>query len=241
MHYYFIELLDHTDLTEEEFTKCYKDVHALATFPFPMRTHTPQADAEDMTDAPQAAQPQENDGQQEAIKLRDDSLPSKALLLGTFSRPGKAYFDRMEAIEIDISLKKLHTTNTLEESTDATKNRLDAETSVDTELLDDIIRQKVESKTKKLNSELGQLKRQVSQLSNLKGASQRQPSTNSKNSRRGQSTTQGASIIKKKSKPRPAKSTKSPARQAADPAKGTSRRPKGTKGKKQKGRKKNHN
>ena len=51
-----------------------------------------------MNDSPQAAQTQENDYQQGAIKLRDDSLPSKALLLGNFTLPGKAYFDRMEVL-----------------------------------------------------------------------------------------------------------------------------------------------
>ena len=65
----------------------------------------------------------------------------------------------MEAIKIEISLKKLHTTITLEELTGVTKERLDVETSVDKDLLDKIIRKQVATKIQKSNNALGQLKK----------------------------------------------------------------------------------
>ena len=51
--------------------------------------------------------------------------------------------------------KKIHTTNILEKSTNATKERLDVKTSVDKELLDEIIRKEVTAKNQKLNTILG--------------------------------------------------------------------------------------
>ena len=55
----------------------------------------------------------------------------------------------MVEAEINILLKKIHTTNTLEESTDVTKNRIDTETSVEKDLLDNIIRQEVATTVQK--------------------------------------------------------------------------------------------
>ena len=146
-------------------------------------------------DDPPQANP--NTAQQAAIKLRDACQPSKQIILGAFTRPYKAYFDRAEDIIIDASLKKLATTNTLEESTAATKERLDMEESVDIELLDTIIRKKVTAQTNKLNTELGQLKRQMSIMTKKQPA--KNAPENRKNTRRGQTTTTGASTRKKKS------------------------------------------
>jgi len=222
-HYYYDELFDYTDLNSEEFYNNYNKVHALAIFPLPLQTNkVVDVEGSQMEDAPQHSQNQPLEDQQEAIKQRDLAQTSKALLLGTFTRPGKAYFARAEEIEIDLSLKKLHATTSLEDATDATKNRLDTETSVDKELLDDLIRQEVALKTKKISAELGQLKRQLNQST---------PSTTPKNSRRGQPKKTGASSKKKKSpstKPKPS-SKKTNAQPAAAPAKGTTRKPKGKK------------
>ena len=115
-------------------------------------------------DIPPVAPTQDN--QQAAIQLRDKSRPAYQLILGAFTRPGTAYFNRKDAIAIDLSLKKLATTHNLEEATDATKERLEVEESVDKELLDTIIRNEVKLKTQKINAELGQLKRQMSLLTN---------------------------------------------------------------------------
>ena len=89
-----------------------------------------------------------DNGQQQAIANRDACHPSRLLILGVFTRPGTAYFDRADAIKVDISLKKLFTTNTLEDATEATKERLDAETSVDSRLLEEIVRKGIAAKTK---------------------------------------------------------------------------------------------
>ena len=177
-------------------------------------------------DIPPVAPTQDN--QQAAIQLRDKSRPAYQLILGAFTRPGKAYFDRKDAIAIDLSLKKLATTHNLEEATDATKERLEVEESVDKELLDTIIRNEVKMKTQKINAELGQLKRQMALLT----ASQSSGPKESKNTRRGQPKSQGASTRKKKSTtkvstPNPRTRNKDSAPQAGAPAKGTLRNSRG--------------
>jgi len=96
---------------------------------------------------------------QAITNARTICLPAKLILLGAFTCPGIAYLARIEEIEIYLSLKKLLTTNTLEKVTEATKNRLDIEISIDNELLEEVVRKKVAAKTKKLNAEIGQLKK----------------------------------------------------------------------------------
>ena len=70
----------------------------------------------------------------------------------------------MDAIETDLSPKKLHATSTLEAATEAARECLDVETSVDKELLDSVICEEVKHKTKKLSSELGQLEMKLQTL-----------------------------------------------------------------------------
>ena len=216
--------MDHTDLTQADFYNGYTKLHAITTFPIASRTNPAQADEGQMEDAPATQPIPQADAQQDAIRQRDDALPSKALLLATFTRPAKAYFDRVDAIEIDISLKKLHTTNTLEDSTDSTKARLDTETSVDKDLLDDIIRQEVAAKTKKFNSELGQLKRLVTQLTGQHKTPTNRPSIVAKNTRRGPTPTRGASTKNQNTTPTspPSSRRKKNAQPAAARARGTS-------------------
>ena len=128
--------------------------------------------------------------QQYAIKLRDDAQICYNAVYSTICKPVQSYFDRIETIEIDISLKKMHTTSIHEDAATAAKNRMELEPTVDPELVKDLIRAQVVKDTKKLNSEVGQLKRQITSLlsSNSGG--------NSKNGRRGQ--TGGASNAPKK-------------------------------------------
>ena len=94
-----------------------------------------------------------------AMKNRDTYQPTLYLIQGAFSRPSTAYFARAEAIKVVISLKKLLTTNTLEDATEATKDCLDAKSIVDSEILDEIVCKKVLAKTKKLMTELSQVKK----------------------------------------------------------------------------------
>ena len=93
---------------------------------------------------------QTDDAQHATIHLRDNYQPTKNLILGAFTHPGQAYFERMEAIKIDISLNKIHITTTLKDYTNVTKERLDVETSVDRELLDKIIRKEITAKTQNI-------------------------------------------------------------------------------------------
>ena len=238
LHYHFVELFDYTDLTLDRLHEKYKETHALPVFPFPINgTNTPNpvpTDAgpvmlpiEDDTLNPTVAT---DDGQQQAIANRDACQPSRLLILGALTRPGTAYFDRAEAIKVDISLKKLYTTNTLEDATEATKERLDAETSVDSELLEEMVRKKVAAKTKNMNSELGQLKKQIATLTNA-AEGNKTPNT-SKKSRRGQPPQKGASTRKKKSSSR---TPKKDVQKAVAPAKDTTRK---QSGKKEKGERK---
>ena len=106
---------------------------------------------------------------EEASTTRLTSIKAKTLIVGAFANPVLAYSTRIEEIKVDISLKKLHTSNTLEEATDATATRLDAEVSVNNDLLEDIIQKKVAARTKNLLSEIGQLKKQMATLNKGKG------------------------------------------------------------------------
>ena len=238
-HYYYDELFSVTDLTSIELNTIYKKIHGLDTFPIPQDNQIPIMEV-DEGDEPQT---QPDDAQQAAIQLRDACQPAKQIIIGAFTRPTKAYFDRAEEIIIDASLKKLATTNTLEAATDATRDRLDVETSVDNELLDTIIRKKVLEKTNKLNAEVGQLKRQMSIMTKSNKTGKSVPQDIAKNNRRGQTTTTGASTRKKKSSTRNPSSTtnrttpKDNAQQATAPARGTTRRNSGKP--KKKGTKKN--
>ena len=94
-----------------------------------------------------------------AMINKDQIQPALLLIRCFFTRPGTTYFSREEAIKIDISLKKLLNTNTLEESTEAIKERLVTDTSVDNELMEEMVQKKVSGKTENLNSEIGQLKK----------------------------------------------------------------------------------
>jgi len=243
-HNYYEEMFVHTDLTQQDFYNGYKKIHGLATFPIPLHAVPAQADEEQMADAPETPLIPQDIAQQAAIRQRDDAISSKALLLATFTRPGKAYFARLEEIEIDISLKKLHSTTTLEDATDATKTRLDVENSVDKDLLDDIIRQEVAAKTKKFTSELGQLKRHVSQLTRNKNPPPNQPrSIVAKNTRRGPPTTRGASAKKQDTTPTQPSSTrrKKKSQPAAARARDTSEKSQRKKNASEKQKKKNRN
>ena len=224
LFYYFAELFEHTDLTIDELNEKYKSINALPVFPFTIETPTTIGAME-----VEATVTEEDVGALTAMKNKDLCQPSLQLLRGVLMRPGAAYFAREEAIKIDISLKKLLKTDTLEEATEATKVRLDSETSVDSELLEALVQQKVATKTKNLNAELGQLKKQMAALTKSMPSGNKPPAT--KKLGRGQPATKGASKTKTKSKSTTRTPKKDSARQADAPDKGTSRKESGKKGK----------
>ena len=238
IHYYFDELIDYTDLTINKLNETYKKTHALPVFLFP--TNTPIVldnlmDDNDGLDTP-VTQPTIED--LPATISKNQAQPALLLIRGIFTRPGTAYFAREEAIKIDISLKKLLNTNTLEEATEATKERLDNENSMDNELMDEMVQKKVTAKTKNLNAELGQLKKQLAELTRNSTKGNVTPAT--KKSGRGQSATKGASTRKKKSNSTSQKPKKDAAQKAAAPAKGTLRKESEKKGKREKKKKQPH-
>ena len=106
LHYHFKELWEHTDLKLDEFYELYKKSHALATSPFPLDNLTINTDSK--TD-PMTQEEVNNNATTNAHTV---CLPEKSIIIGVFTR--SAYFARIEEIKIDISLKKLLTTNRLE-------------------------------------------------------------------------------------------------------------------------------
>ena len=191
------------------FIKCIK-THSLATFPFPIDNLAPETEVEAL------GMDLEENNEVATSTARIGSIPSKNIILGAFTRPAVSYFARIAEIKIDISLKKLHTTNSLEEATEAATIRLDTEVSVDNDLLEEIIQKKVAARTKNLLSEVGQMKKQLAALTKGQGTKTPIP----KKDRRGHPTkTPGASILKKKS-PR----SNAADQQAAAAVKGTVRK-----------------
>ncbi len=119
MHYHHTTFLSQTDLEIEEFNVSYKKYHSLATYPLPLSESNP----DDIDMAPEfPAIHTENHAY--AIQLRDDSLICYQTILATLSIPIKTYFERLDSIEIDISLKKLNSTAELEDAAASAKSRL---------------------------------------------------------------------------------------------------------------------
>ena len=238
INHYFDELFDYTDLTITKMNETYKKTHALPVFPFPTNTPIALDNLMDDNDGLDTPVTQPTIEALPATISKNQAQPALLLIRGIFTRPGTAYFAREEAIKIDISLKKLLNTNTLEEATEATKERLDNENSMDNELMDEMVQKKVTAKTKNLNAELGQLKKQLAELTRNSTKGNVTPAT--KKSGRGQSATKGASTRKKKSNSTSQKPKKDAAQKAAAPAKGTLRKESERKGKREKKKKQPH-
>jgi len=136
MHYHHEKLLDQTTFELEDFNKTYREEHAIGRYPLPINAPEPPEE-EEM--AGQDAPPTTDD-QQYAIRLRDDAQRCYNAVYSTLAKPAKSYFEKLENIEIDISLKKLHTTATLEDAATSAKNRMALEPSADPSLVKDLIR-----------------------------------------------------------------------------------------------------
>ena len=117
-------MLDHTDLPQDKFNSYYISVNAPNIPPLLFQNNPTHISNQEITQTSDSSKTQTSDDQQKAGQLRDEALPTKSLLLATFTQPVQTYFNRIEEVEIDISLKKLHNKNNLEEATDATKPRL---------------------------------------------------------------------------------------------------------------------
>ena len=92
---------------------------------------------------------QRTSNQQAVIKVRDDSQTSKTIIFSTFTNPGRHHFSRIEDIEIELALKKLHSTDSHDEATIDTASRLNTETTVNTDLLESLIANQVSARTKR--------------------------------------------------------------------------------------------
>ena len=216
LHYHSAEFLKPFDISMPELCALYKTTHALAIFPLPsVQQHDETEDTEMLNDANDDDPTNSNDtdeppgphpDQLQAIANRDLARISFDSVTSTIINPHMNYFHREEEIEIDISLKKMLHTSDTEDAAAATKARLDLEESAPPELIKDLIRGQVDSDTKALKAQLGQLKRQISILNG-----------DPVNTRRGLKKTGGASSPTKKvtkkqqtSKKDPKKSSKSP-------------------------------
>ena len=116
------------------------------------------------------------------------------MIWSTSIHPTDSYFDQLEEIETDISLKKLHFEAENKDTGAATKARLDLESSTTPELVRDLIQGQVEQEIKNYRSEVEKLKRQLTTFNNK--------TNNEKKLTRGwgHGTTNGASKTKEISK-----------------------------------------
>ena len=168
MHYHHEDFLPLSDMDLEEFNTAYKKAHALPKYPIPLT----QEEMTDHMDANNPALPPDmTHHQQYAIKLHDDATNYYNTVTSTLSTPVTIYFEKLDSIEIDISLKKLNSTAELEDAAASAQTRMDLEPSAEPELVKDLIRERVASENKKLSAELGQLKRQLTLLTSKSGGS----------------------------------------------------------------------
>jgi len=193
IHYHEEALLDSFDTNKVEFCHTYREHHALQEFPFPNAHVSNQDDTTMPDDGGPPPQQEGAQNQTQAVEERDLARICLDVISSTILRPTKTYFNRLEEIETDLSLKKLHFEAETEDTAAATKARLDLEASATPELVRDLIRGQVDKEIKNYRSEVGQLKRQLAMLT-TKGAS------NAKNLRGGHGTTSGASKTKEISK-----------------------------------------
>ena len=161
-------LLDETGISNSDFNDAYTLQNTLTTFPFP--------------DDPVAGYAQEAHAQDRITA----AAPSKINIIATLITPISELLSRERQIEVDISLKKLMTTDEQEAANEATQTRMDVETSIDKELISEMINKATAEKTRTLRSELGQIKKLVKDLGDAK------------NTRRGQKPKGGASKGTKK-------------------------------------------
>jgi len=83
--------------------------------------------------------PQQEGAQNQTLAVEERDLARICLdvISSTILRPTKTYFNRLEEIETDLSLKKLHFEAETEDTAAATKARLDLEASATPELVRD--------------------------------------------------------------------------------------------------------
>ena len=214
MHHHHESFLEQTDIEVDEFNSCYKEFHGLATFPLRLLV-LPEDDDAIIPDADATAPAPDLVAidQARTIALRDDATTCYATVFATLCAPKIIYYEQLHSIEIDINLKKLSTTATLEDAAVSAATRMNLEPSAEPELMKDLVRAQVSSENKKLSAELGQLKRQIAILTNGKP-----PSKGARTPKGGASTKK--KITKKKKAPRTSSSQKVDAQGAASTVKG---------------------
>ena len=224
MHYHQEEFLAQTTMELAEFNEKYKEVHELTRYPLPINAPLLDGDA-DMPDDPTQG---EASNQNYAITLKQDAQLCYNAIHAAITIPVKSYCERMENIEIDISLKKLSSTADLEDAATAAKTRLALEPTANPELVKDLIREQVKADTQKVSAELGQLKRQMAQLISKQNGG-KQPTKGGRSPKGGASSTKQVTNGRPKTKQSKAKSP-NPGRdpKAADAAPASKGKGKGT-------------
>ena len=210
--------LEQTDIEVDKFNSCYKEFHGLATFPLRLLV-LPEDDDAIIPDADATAPAPDLVAidQARTIALRDDATTCYATVFATLCTPKIIYYEQLHSIEIDINLKKLTSTATLEDAAASAATRMNLEPSAEPELMKDLVRVQVTSENKKLSAELGQLKRQIAILTNGKP-----PSKGVRTPKGGASTKK--KITKKKKAPRTSSSQKVDAQGAASTVKGNEKK-----------------
>ena len=218
MHHHHDTFLEQTDVEVDEFNSCYKEFHGLATFPLrllvlPEDDDTVIPDADVTAPAPDLVAID----QARTISLRDDATTCYATVFATLCTPKIIYYEKLHSIEIDINLKKLSSTATLEDAAASAATRMNLEPSTEPELMKDLVRVQVTSENKKLSAELGQLKRQIAILTNGKP-----PPKGVRTQKGGASTKKKVTKTKKPPKAKP--SQKVDAQGAASTVKGNEKK-----------------
>ena len=133
IHYHSNELLDSFDTTELKFCTIYKEVHALEDIPIHNMTN-PNADLNNMTG---------DNGQDNHTRLIEFCNLSRSCLntiVSTIIQPHQMYYERLEDIEIDISLNELHHSTSNEDTPASDKKvRLDPEATTPPDLVKDLL------------------------------------------------------------------------------------------------------
>ena len=169
----------------DEFYEIYKQVHALDVFPIsPLPSQDDMNDLTENADGtlvphsvvtpprlrmPNYMRPNMVNAATRAEQVQQSiALPYKTALFNTFTNPMKVYFERREQVIIDNTLRRFHEESTLTDSTAETEARLGLEETASPELVEDLVRRLTSEHATAAKAEIGQLKKQISDLKSSK-------------------------------------------------------------------------
>ena len=185
LHFHSDEFLSNTDVELDEFYEIYKQVHALDVFPIsPLPSQDDMNDLTENADGtlvphsvvtpprlrmPNYMRPNMVNAATRAEQVQQSiALPYKTALFNTFTNPMKVYFERREQVIIDNTLRRFHEESTLTDSTAETEARLGLEETASPELVEDLVRRLTSEHAAAAKAEIGQLKKQISDLKSSK-------------------------------------------------------------------------